>query len=79
MEPRCSADNSKSQTFFQNLEIKQSNVSNSKSDENRNNFSDLFLRPSWIRDPISPLIVPISRKLSSKNLSNGICDELPDL
>lgn len=50
----------------------------SKQDENRNNFSDLFLRPSWIRDPISPLILPISRKISSKNL-NSLYDELPEL
>lgn len=50
----------------------------SKQDENRNNFADLFLRPSWIRDPISPLILPISRKISSKNL-NSLYDELPEL
>lgn len=50
----------------------------SRQDENRNNFADLFLRPSWIRDPISPLILPISRKISSKNL-NSLYDELPEL
>lgn len=78
MDSNYQVENSIKYSSSENSDMKNLVKPISRQDENRNNFADLFLRPSWIRDPISPLILPISRKISSKNL-NSLYDELPEL
>lgn len=54
-------------------------LADSETYENRDDFADLFLRPSWIRDPLNLSIFPNNRQLSTRNLSSPNYDILFDL